>query len=97
MKNVVDLAAYRSRKNAPETRQAPAGEQARVIEFSRPNPSFRDLEQRMLARALAALAQAKENGDAGELADWRDELEVIALHTDHFDIRERCKLALRAG
>ncbi|MBP2442833.1 hypothetical protein [Rhizobium leguminosarum] len=96
MKNVIDLAAYRSRKDTTEVRQAPTG-QARIVEFTRPIGSLRDLELQMLTRALAALTRAKAEGDTSDLADWRDELETMAVHTDHFDIRERCKLALRAG
>ncbi|SEH79423.1 hypothetical protein SAMN05216228_100857 [Rhizobium tibeticum] len=54
-------------------------------------------ELALLKRALAAMELAKAQCDADELADWCDELEVLALYTEHFDVRERCKLALRAG
>lgn len=96
MPSVVNLAAYRADNRASAARlplQAPGT----VLALNRPVVSPRDQELRLLSRALSALSRAKLDGNADELAEWRDELEVLALHTGQFDIRERCKLALKAS
>ncbi|WHO77461.1 hypothetical protein [Rhizobium leguminosarum] len=92
MKNVIDFSAYRSRKIPAET---PASGPADVVQVPRSIPlPMREQEILMLSRILAALTDAQASGDASELAEWRDELEAMAMHTDYADIRERCRWAL---
>lgn len=50
-----------------------------------------------LNRALAALGDADERGDLLGASEWRDELDVLALHANTKGIRSRCKAAIRAS
>lgn len=95
MEAVVTLATRRANESARATRAPFATASGQVIEFRRPATSIRHQELQLLNRALTALARSKADGNAADLAEWRDELEVMALHTAQFDIRERCQQALR--
>ncbi len=88
MGNVINFATYRARNEIFQQGQA------RALAVAVSVTSTRAAELRHLDRALTALAQAQGAGEREGVAEWRDELDIMALHTDHFDIRERCKLAL---
>ena len=94
MSNVIAFSPRRSSVIAHKTQSA------EIIAFPTQPPREdvlpRHLELWALERALRELAAAKVAGNLPDVLDWRDELSVIALHTDHFDIRSRCELALSA-
>ncbi|WP_337267881.1 hypothetical protein [Oryzifoliimicrobium ureilyticus] len=55
----------------------------------------RERELASLEEALSMLADAKARADMAGVREWRDELEVMEMHTDRFDVRARCRAALR--
>ena len=57
----------------------------------------RDIELQALERALSSLAAAKAAGRLFDVREWRDELEVMEMHSDWLDIRGRCRLALKSA
>nr|WP_325265582.1 hypothetical protein [uncultured Rhizobium sp.] len=57
----------------------------------------RTYELAALNRALEALNEADESGDLDNAAEWRDELDVIALYTSSKGISARCRAAINAS
>lgn len=55
---------------------------------------LRACELRMLDQALAGLAIATAKKRKRDIWEWRDDLEVMVLRTQHTDIRERAQQAL---
>lgn len=80
---------------------AAIGTGANVVAFPRRKPAEtvlpRDIELRALERALSSLAAARASGVLADVREWLDELEVMEMHSDWFDIRGRCRLALMSA
>ncbi len=55
---------------------------------------------RSLKRALRELARAQAAGDYYQIGEWKDEIDVLRLHSEWYgyqDIVGRCQNALQAG
>lgn len=63
-----------------------------VVRLHDAEPSARTREIQLVNRALAALKD--DTLEPQEIWEWRDELEVISMHTNEPDIRRLCEFAL---
>ncbi len=48
-------------------------------------------------RAVVALQEADDRGDMHDAAEWRDELDLLAFHTDSKGLRSRCRAAIKVS
>ena len=106
---VSNIIEFPARPAAKAGKTAPAGQpkgdvipfRARAksaIELSeQPITVPREREIAYLERALNALGEAKASGDLQAVREWRDEIQVLQMHSDWADICGRCKLALARG
>lgn len=94
MANVVSLAHYRPFLANVSACVAP-NENAAILNFERRQVVVKSNELLMLERCIANLKRGQNKQDAQAVWEWRDEIEVIALHTEILDIREQCFAALQ--
>lgn len=67
---------------------------ATILKFERTQDAMERNELVVLERCLANIQKGYDDQDVLAIWEGRDELEVIALHTEETDIRERCRMAL---
>lgn len=96
-----NIIAFPSHRVAPRAASLQATTN-NVVVLHAPQPEIPDfapyaVELAFLERALSTLKDAMRRGDLAAAREWRDELQVMEMHTDYSDLRGRCRLALKSA